>query len=139
MLTEQQYISDVLQYVEHGDPQIRGATAILCGALIQAIQLKTRYNTEIWLSQIHCVTGENYSYSSIKWLTQSKACLHILYLSVFSGNSVTVENFVPLLQRSLKDESSVTCKMACAAVRVRIYIYHVARIILPCRSYHFQT
>uniref|UniRef100_A0A8C1QLV7 Huntingtin n=1 Tax=Cyprinus carpio TaxID=7962 RepID=A0A8C1QLV7_CYPCA len=86
---EQQYISDLLQYIEHGDPQIRGATAILCGALIQAIQLKTRYNTETWLSQIHSVTG----------------------------NSVTLENFVPLLQRSLKDESSVTCKMACAAVR----------------------
>ncbi|KAK7161518.1 hypothetical protein R3I94_004262 [Phoxinus phoxinus] len=86
---EQQYISDILQYIEHGDPQIRGATAILCGALIQAIQLKTRYNTETWLSQIHSVTG----------------------------NSVTIENLVPLLQRSLKDESSVTCKMACAAVR----------------------
>uniref|UniRef100_A0A8C2IP36 Huntingtin n=1 Tax=Cyprinus carpio TaxID=7962 RepID=A0A8C2IP36_CYPCA len=26
---EQQYISDILQYIEHGDPQIRGATAIL--------------------------------------------------------------------------------------------------------------
>ncbi|XP_043091608.1 huntingtin isoform X2 [Puntigrus tetrazona] len=86
---ELQYISDVLQYIEHGDPQIRGATAILCGALIQAIQLKTRYNTETWLSQIHSITG----------------------------SSVTLENFVPLLQRSLKDESSVTCKMACASVR----------------------
>uniref|UniRef100_A0A672KV16 Huntingtin n=1 Tax=Sinocyclocheilus grahami TaxID=75366 RepID=A0A672KV16_SINGR len=86
---EQQYISDILQYIEHGDPQIRGATAILCGALIQAIQLNTRYNTETWLSQIHSITG----------------------------NSMTLENFVPLLQRSLKDESSVTCKMACAAIR----------------------
>nr|XP_055060920.1 huntingtin isoform X1 [Misgurnus anguillicaudatus] len=86
---EQQYISDILQYIEHGDPQIRGATAILCGALIQAIQLKTRYNTETWLSQIHSITG----------------------------NSLSIEDFVPLLQRSLKDESSVTCKMGCAAVR----------------------
>ncbi|XP_059408549.1 huntingtin-like isoform X2 [Carassius carassius] len=89
---EQQYISDILQYIEHGDPQIRGATAIMCGALIQGIHLKTRYNTETWLSQIHSVTG----------------------------NSVTLKNFVPLLQRSLKDESSVTCKMACAAVRTCI-------------------
>ncbi|XP_052432518.1 huntingtin [Carassius gibelio] len=89
---EQQYISDILQYIEHGDPQIRGATAIMCGALIQGIQLKTRYNTETWLSQIHSVTG----------------------------NSVTLKNVVPLLQRSLKDESSVTCKMACAAVRTCI-------------------
>ncbi|XP_057187145.1 huntingtin isoform X2 [Triplophysa rosa] len=86
---EQQYISDVLQYIEHGDPQIRGATAILCSALIQAIHLKTRYNTEMWLSHIHSITG----------------------------NPVSIEDFVPLLQRSLKDESSVTCKMACAAVR----------------------
>ncbi|TRY87598.1 hypothetical protein DNTS_005987 [Danionella cerebrum] len=86
---EQQYISDILQYIEHGDPQIRGATAILCGALIQAIQLKSRYNTEIWLSQIHSLTG----------------------------TSLTLENLVPVLRRSLKDESSVTCKMGCAAVR----------------------
>ncbi|CAG5929093.1 unnamed protein product [Menidia menidia] len=44
---EQQYISDVLGLVDHGDPQIRGATAILCGAIIQAALTKTRYN--------HCI------------------------------------------------------------------------------------
>ncbi|XP_053357677.1 huntingtin isoform X2 [Clarias gariepinus] len=86
---EQQYISDVLQYIEHGDPQIRGATAILCGALIQAILLKTRFSTESWLTRLHSTTG----------------------------NKVSLEDIVPLLQRSLKDESSVTCKMACSAVR----------------------
>uniref|UniRef100_A0A8B9HFK8 Huntingtin n=1 Tax=Astyanax mexicanus TaxID=7994 RepID=A0A8B9HFK8_ASTMX len=86
---EQQYISDVLHYIEHGDPQIRGATAILCGALIQAILLKTRFSIEPWLSSIHSMTG----------------------------NPLSLEDFVPLLQRSLKDESSVTCKMACSAVR----------------------
>nr|AGS58213.1 huntingtin [Clarias batrachus] len=86
---EQQYISDVLQYIEHGDPQIRGATAILCGALIQAILLKTRFSTDSWLTRLHSTTG----------------------------NKVSLEDIVPLLQRSLKDESSVTCKMACSAVR----------------------
>ncbi|XP_072534605.1 huntingtin isoform X5 [Salminus brasiliensis] len=86
---EQQYISEVLHYIEHGDPQIRGATAILCGALIQAVLLKTRFSTEPWLSCIHSTTG----------------------------NPLSLEDFVPLLQRSLKDESSVTCKMACSAVR----------------------
>ncbi|XP_022540225.2 huntingtin isoform X5 [Astyanax mexicanus] len=86
---EQQYIRDVLHYIEHGDPQIRGATAILCGALIQAILLKTRFSIEPWLSSIHSMTG----------------------------NPLSLEDFVPLLQRSLKDESSVTCKMACSAVR----------------------
>ena len=56
--TEQQYISDILTYVEHGDPQIRGTTAILCGALIQAILLKTRFNVEAWLPTVHSATGE---------------------------------------------------------------------------------
>ncbi|XP_026856221.2 huntingtin isoform X2 [Electrophorus electricus] len=86
---EQQYISDILQYINHGDPQIRGATAILCGALIQAILLKTRFVSEPCLSHLHSTTG----------------------------NPVSLEDFVPLLQQSLKDESSVTCKMACSAVR----------------------
>lgn len=85
----QQYISDILQYIEHGDPQIRGATAILSGALIQAILLKTRFSTELWLARLHSSTG----------------------------NKVSLEDIIPLLQRSLKDESSVTCKMACSAVR----------------------
>lgn len=37
-----------------------------------------------------------------------------------SGNPLSLMDLVPLLQKSLKDESSVTCKMACSAVRVRI-------------------
>ncbi|XP_031415878.1 huntingtin isoform X2 [Clupea harengus] len=86
---EQQYISDILTYVEHGDPQIRGTTAILCGALIQAILLKTRFNVEAWLPTVHSATG----------------------------NPISLVDLVPLLQRCLRDESSVTCKMACAAVR----------------------
>lgn len=40
-----------------------------------------------------------------------------------SANKVSLEDIVPLLQRSLKDESSVTCKMACSAVRVRTWIH----------------
>ncbi|XP_062852378.1 huntingtin isoform X2 [Trichomycterus rosablanca] len=86
---EQQYVSDILQYIEHGDPQIRGATAILCGALIQAILIKTRFSTEAWSSRLHSTTG----------------------------NPLSLEAVVPVLQRCLKDESSVTCKMACLAVR----------------------
>lgn len=35
------------------------------------------------------------------------------------GNPLSLVDLVPLLQRTLKDESSVTCKMACSAVRVR--------------------
>ncbi|EPY80841.1 hypothetical protein CB1_000531010 [Camelus ferus] len=34
---DEQYVSDVLNYIDHGDPQVRGATAILCGTLVSSI------------------------------------------------------------------------------------------------------
>uniref|UniRef100_A0A3Q1HDA8 Huntingtin-like n=1 Tax=Acanthochromis polyacanthus TaxID=80966 RepID=A0A3Q1HDA8_9TELE len=88
-LDEQQYISDVLGLIDHGDPQIRGATAILCGAIIQAALTKTRYNIHTWLAGVNSATG----------------------------NPLSLVDLVPLLQKALKDESSVTCKLACSAVR----------------------
>ncbi|XP_044202216.1 huntingtin isoform X1 [Thunnus albacares] len=86
---EQQFISDMLGLIDHGDPQIRGATAILCGAIIQAALTKTRYNIHTWLAGVQSATG----------------------------NPLSLVDLVPLLQKTLKDESSVTCKMACSAVR----------------------
>ncbi|XP_068584979.1 huntingtin isoform X2 [Cebidichthys violaceus] len=86
---EQQYISDMLGLIDHGDPQIRGATAILCAAIIQAALTKTRYNIHTWLASVQSATG----------------------------NPLSLVDLVPLLQKTLKDESSVTCKMACSAVR----------------------
>ena len=56
-LAEQQYISDVLGLIDHGDPQIRGATAILSGAIIQAALTKTRYNIHTWLASVQSATG----------------------------------------------------------------------------------
>uniref|UniRef100_A0A7N8YPK4 Huntingtin n=1 Tax=Mastacembelus armatus TaxID=205130 RepID=A0A7N8YPK4_9TELE len=85
----QQYITDVLGLINHGDPQIRGATAILCGAIIQAALTKTRYNINTWLASVQNATG----------------------------NPLSLVDLVPLLHKTLKDESSVTCKMACSAVR----------------------
>uniref|UniRef100_A0A3P9IHC0 Huntingtin n=1 Tax=Oryzias latipes TaxID=8090 RepID=A0A3P9IHC0_ORYLA len=88
-LQDQQYISDVLDFIAHGDPQIRGGTAILCGAILQAALTKTRYNISTWLASVQSATG----------------------------NPLSLADLVPLIQKTLKDESSVTCKMACAAVR----------------------
>lgn len=36
----------------------------------------------------------------------------------FLGNLFSLIDCIPLLQKTLKDESSVTCKLACTAVRV---------------------
>uniref|UniRef100_A0A665U8I2 Huntingtin n=1 Tax=Echeneis naucrates TaxID=173247 RepID=A0A665U8I2_ECHNA len=90
----QQYISDVLCLIDHGDPQIRGATAILCGVIMQAALTKTRYNIHTWLASVQSATG----------------------------NPLSLVDLVPLLRKALKDESSVTCKMACSAVRVRHFL-----------------
>ncbi|XP_036790192.1 huntingtin isoform X3 [Oncorhynchus mykiss] len=86
---EQQYISDVLCLVAHGDPQVRGAAGVLCGAVIHSALTKTRYNIHTWMSSVHSSTG----------------------------NPLSLVDLVPVLQNTLKDESSVTCKMACSAVR----------------------
>uniref|UniRef100_A0A8C4VRD4 Huntingtin n=1 Tax=Gopherus evgoodei TaxID=1825980 RepID=A0A8C4VRD4_9SAUR len=44
----EQYVSDVLNYIDHGDPQIRGATAILCGTIVYSILNKSRFDVENW-------------------------------------------------------------------------------------------
>ncbi|XP_078417320.1 huntingtin isoform X4 [Cetorhinus maximus] len=86
---EEQCISDILKYVDHGDPQIRGATALLASTFIHSILTKTRFNPENWLATVRGTVGYG----------------------------VSLEDCVPLLQKTLKDKSSVTCKLACAAVR----------------------
>ncbi|KAM8804110.1 huntingtin [Rhynchonycteris naso] len=86
---EEQYISDVLSYVDHGDPQVRGATAILCGTLICSILSRSHFQVGDWMGSVQTRTG----------------------------NTFSLADCVPLLQKTLKDESSVTCKLACTAVR----------------------
>ncbi|XP_067414992.1 huntingtin isoform X3 [Emydura macquarii macquarii] len=87
--SEEQYVSDILNYIDHGDPQIRGATAILCGTIVYSILNKSRFDAENWLANVRSSTG----------------------------NLFSLVDCIPLLQKTLKDESSVTCKLACAAVR----------------------
>ncbi|XP_036183458.1 huntingtin isoform X4 [Myotis myotis] len=86
---EEQYVSDVLSYIDHGDPQVRGATAILCGTLICSILSRSRFQVGDWLGSVRARTG----------------------------NTFSLVGCVPLLRKTLKDESSVTCKLACTAVR----------------------
>ncbi|XP_025145412.3 huntingtin isoform X3 [Bubalus bubalis] len=87
---EEQYVSDVLNYVNHGDPQVRGATAILCGTLICSVLGRCRFHVAGWMGAVRARTG----------------------------NTFSLVDCIPLLQKTLKDESSVTCKLACAAVRL---------------------
>ncbi|XP_060634006.2 huntingtin isoform X2 [Anolis sagrei] len=86
---EEEYVKDIMNYIDHGDPQIRGATAILCGTIVYSILTKSRFDVENWLASIR----------------------------VSTGNTFSLLDCILLLQRTLKDESSVTCKLACTAVR----------------------
>ncbi|XP_053779195.1 huntingtin isoform X3 [Desmodus rotundus] len=86
---EEQCVSDVLNYIGHGDPQVRGATAVLCGTLVCSILSRSRFQVGGWMGSIRTLTGSTFS----------------------------LADCVPLLQKTLKDESSVTCKLACTAVR----------------------
>lgn len=86
---EEQYVSDVLNYIDHGDPQVRGATAILCGTLICSVLSRSRFHVGDWMGSVRALTG----------------------------NTFSLADCIPLLQKTLKDESSVTCKLACTAVR----------------------
>ncbi|XP_016051293.1 PREDICTED: huntingtin isoform X2 [Miniopterus natalensis] len=86
---EEQCVSDVLNYIHHGDPQVRGATAILCGTLVCSILGRSRFQVGDWLGSVRTLTG----------------------------NTFSLVDCVPLMQKTLKDESSVTCKLACTAVR----------------------
>ncbi|XP_070613102.1 huntingtin isoform X1 [Erythrolamprus reginae] len=83
---EEQSVKDIVNYIDHGDPQIRGTTAILCGTIIYSILVQSCFSVESWLENIKASPG-------------------------------TLAECVSLLQTSLKDESSVTCKLACIAVR----------------------
>ncbi|EFB15589.1 hypothetical protein PANDA_004691, partial [Ailuropoda melanoleuca] len=86
---EEQYVSDILSYIDHGDPQVRGATAVLCGTLISSILSRSRFQVGDWMGTVRALTG----------------------------NTFSLADCIPLLQKTLKDESSVTCKLACTAVR----------------------
>lgn len=55
-------MSDVLNYIDHGDPQIRGATAILCGTIVNSILIKSRFDVEKWLINVRSSTGNNLFY-----------------------------------------------------------------------------
>lgn len=54
---EEQHVSDVLGYIGHGDPQVRGATAVLCGTLVCSILSRSRLQVGDWLASVRALTG----------------------------------------------------------------------------------
>lgn len=57
--TEEQCVSDVVNYIAHGDPQVRGATAVLCGALLCSVLGRSRFRVGDWLGSVRTLTGNS--------------------------------------------------------------------------------
>ena len=55
---DEQYVSDILSYIHHGDPQVRGATAILCGTLVSSILSRSRFHVGDWMGAVRALTGK---------------------------------------------------------------------------------
>uniref|UniRef100_A0A3B4FEU3 Huntingtin n=1 Tax=Pundamilia nyererei TaxID=303518 RepID=A0A3B4FEU3_9CICH len=87
------------------------ALALSCVGAAAALHPEAFFNS-LYLEPLDGVpvVGKNWGEKN------KKLCLS--YLSVCTlGNPLSLVDLVPLLQKTLKDESSVTCKMACSAVR----------------------
>lgn len=60
---EEQYVSDILNYIDHGDPQVRGATAVLCGTLISSILSRSHFQVGDWMGSVRAQTGNGRVFS----------------------------------------------------------------------------
>lgn len=86
MSAEEQYVSDILNYIDHGDPQVRGATAILCGTLVYSILSRSRLRVGDWLGNIRTLTGNGTVCSGV--FSGYSAHVHVsieIFLAHFSG------------------------------------------------------
>ncbi|KAL7976412.1 hypothetical protein Chor_015476 [Crotalus horridus] len=104
---EEQYVKDIVNYIDHGDPQIRGTTAILCGTIIYSILVQSCFSVESWLENIKASPGNRgeEGHSFVPERVQVKAKVHSLCCS---SPPDTLVDCISLLQKTLKDESSVT-------------------------------
>ncbi|XP_022080674.1 huntingtin-like isoform X2 [Acanthaster planci] len=89
---EDQLIRDILLYMSHNDHQLRGQTTLIIGNLIRASLVESAYDFTRWC-----------------WDT----CQDYLFTDPMS-----LDYLVSLLSTSLKDESSVTLRSACQAIKL---------------------
>ncbi|XP_041477605.1 huntingtin-like isoform X1 [Lytechinus variegatus] len=88
---DEQYIRDLLLYVGHSDPQLRGQTLMLIGQLLHASLIESNYQYTDWCWQI---CGET------------------------NTDPVSIEYLVSLLSSAVSDDSSVTARSICQASKL---------------------
>ncbi|XP_028391517.1 LOW QUALITY PROTEIN: huntingtin-like [Dendronephthya gigantea] len=86
----QQMIREVLLYVEHHDPTIRGSLAVLLGNFINSSLVRSRYDFETWSSDV---------------------------CDQLNTDHVKIDDLLGVLEKILLDDSSFTVKLACLGVQ----------------------
>lgn len=72
-----------------------------------------------WLGSVRARTGIGQFLRVALWVSLPSSSSHAGICGLLcSGNTFSLVDCIPLLRKTLKDESSVTCKLACTAVRV---------------------
>ncbi|XP_078660473.1 huntingtin-like [Branchiostoma floridae x Branchiostoma belcheri] len=85
-----QLVRDVLLFSDHGDPQLKGNTAVLVGNFIHSALTEARLKYDLWIQAICEEQGTP---------------------------PLQLESLVSCLQSCLTDQASVTCRMACVALK----------------------
>ncbi|XP_078588724.1 huntingtin-like isoform X3 [Branchiostoma floridae x Branchiostoma japonicum] len=85
-----QLVRDILLFSNHGDPQLKGNTAVLVGNFIHSALTEARLKYDLWIQAICEEQGTP---------------------------PVLLESLVSCLQTCLTDQASVTCRMACVALK----------------------
>nr|XP_006822985.1 PREDICTED: huntingtin [Saccoglossus kowalevskii] len=88
---DEQLIRDILLYIRHLDPQMRGNTAILIGQLIKSVVIESKYKCDSWL-QTTCEQSQT--------------------------KFVPLDELISLLISGLEDDFSGASKSVCSAVKI---------------------
>ncbi|XP_066278564.1 huntingtin-like isoform X4 [Branchiostoma lanceolatum] len=85
-----QLVRDILLFSNHGDPQLKGNTAVLVGNFIHSALTEARLKYDLWIQAICEEQGTPL---------------------------LLLESLVSCLQTCLTDQASVTCRMTCVALK----------------------
>ncbi|XP_048514714.1 huntingtin isoform X2 [Athalia rosae] len=92
---DQQYISDVLLFADHTDPQIRGNVAMVIGSFLKAVFLQSDSKYKIMDIFLKSTTPDK-----------------------IKGEFLSLENLTMLLLKGLEDESATTCRQTLSALNI---------------------
>ncbi|XP_072177779.1 huntingtin-like [Diadema setosum] len=90
-VADEQFLRDLLLYIDHSDPQLRGQTLLLAGQLVRASLMESDYEFSDWCWQLCQETN---------------------------SEPMSIDYLVSLISSAVTDESSVTARSLCQASKL---------------------